>query len=58
MAGLQGQPFEDKRRVVDAIIEKIGIGNGKINMTLSQLSSSEELRKNQSGRGLGEGGRT
>ena len=52
MAGLQGQPSEDKRRVVDAIIEKIGIGNGKINMTLSQLSSSEELRKNQSGRGL------
>jgi site-specific DNA recombinase len=44
-------PFEDKRKIVEAIIEKIVIGNGEIDITFSHLPSSEELCKNQ--RGLG-----
>jgi site-specific DNA recombinase len=46
-------PFEDKRKIVEAIIEKIVIGNGEIDITFSHLPSSEELCKNQ--RGLGPG---
>ena len=42
-------PFEDKRKVVEAIIEKIVIGNGEIDITFSHLPSSEELCKNQQG---------
>ena len=46
-------PTEDKRRVVEAIIEKIVIGDGEIGITFSHLPSSEELCKNQ--RSLGPG---
>jgi len=46
-------PTEDKRRVVEAIIEKITIGNGEIDITLSHMPSSEELCKNQLGLGPG-----
>jgi hypothetical protein len=42
-------PFEDKRKVVEALIEKIVIGNGEIDITFSHLPSSEELCKNQQG---------
>jgi hypothetical protein len=42
---------ENKRRVVGAIIEKIVVGNGEIDITFSHLPSSEELCKNQSGLG-------
>ena len=40
-------PGEDKRKVVEALIEKLQIGNGKINITLSYLPTSEELCKSQ-----------
>jgi site-specific DNA recombinase len=42
-------PFEDKRKVVEALIEKIVIGNGEIDITFSHLPSSIELCKNQQG---------
>jgi site-specific DNA recombinase len=42
-------PFEDKRKIVEAIIEKIVIGNGEIDITFSHMPSSEELCKNQQG---------
>ena len=44
-------PNDNKRRVVEAIIEKITIGNVEIDITLSHLPSSEELCKNQLGLG-------
>jgi site-specific DNA recombinase len=40
-------PFEVKRRIVEALIEKIVIGDGEIDITYSYLPSSEELCKNQ-----------
>jgi hypothetical protein len=40
-------PPEDKRKIVEAIIEKIVIGNGEIDITFSHLPSSEELCKSQ-----------
>jgi site-specific DNA recombinase len=40
-------PAEDKRKIVEALIEKIVIGNGEIDITFSHLPSSEELCKNQ-----------
>lgn len=40
-------PTEDKRKVVEALIEKLVIGNGQIDITYSYLPSSEELCKNQ-----------
>ncbi|MDR3457111.1 MAG: recombinase family protein [Verrucomicrobiae bacterium] len=46
-------PTEDKRRVVEAIIEKLVIGNGEIDITFSHLPSSEELCKSQSRLGPG-----
>jgi site-specific DNA recombinase len=46
-------PTEDRRRVVEAIIEKIVIGDGEIDITFSHLPSSEELCKNQSKLGPG-----
>jgi site-specific DNA recombinase len=42
-------PFEDKRKIVEALIEKIEIGNGEIDITFSHLPSSEDLCKNQQG---------
>ncbi|HEV2691991.1 MAG TPA: recombinase family protein [Verrucomicrobiae bacterium] len=46
-------PTDDKRRVVEAIIEKITIGNGEIDITFSHVPSSEELCKSQSRLGPG-----
>jgi len=46
-------PNDDRRRVVEAIIEKIVIGDGEIDITFSHVPSSEELCKNQSRLGPG-----
>jgi site-specific DNA recombinase len=46
-------PPEDKRKVVEALIEKIVIGNGEIDITFSHLPSSEELCKSQQRLGSG-----
>jgi site-specific DNA recombinase len=46
-------PFDDKRKIVEALIEKIVIGNGEIDITFSHLPSSEELCKNQQRLGPG-----
>ncbi|MBI3417610.1 MAG: recombinase family protein [Verrucomicrobia bacterium] len=48
-----GLPSEGKRKVVEALIEKLVIGNGEIDITFSYLPSSEELCKNQQGLGSG-----
>jgi hypothetical protein len=40
-------PFQDKRKIVEALIDKITIGDGEIDKMFSHLPSSEELRKNQ-----------
>jgi hypothetical protein len=42
-------PPQDKRKFVEALIEKIVIGNGEIDITFSHLPSSEELCKNHMG---------
>lgn len=44
---------DDKRKVVEALIEKITIGDGEIDITYSSLPTSEELCKNQQGLGSG-----
>jgi site-specific DNA recombinase len=46
-------PTEDKRKIVEALIEKIVIGNGEIDITFSHLPASEELCKNQQRLGPG-----
>jgi site-specific DNA recombinase len=46
-------PVADKRKIVEALIEKIVIGDGEIDITFSHLPSSEELCKNQQKLGLG-----
>ena len=40
-------PTEDKRKIAESIVEKIVIGEGEIDITLSYLPSSEELTKAQ-----------
>jgi hypothetical protein len=40
-------PFQDKRKIVEALIDKITIGDGEIDIMFSHLPSSEELCKNQ-----------
>jgi len=40
-------PAKDKRRIVESIVEKITIGLGEIDITLSYLPTSEELVQNQ-----------
>jgi site-specific DNA recombinase len=40
-------PFENKRSILESIVEKITIGKDEIDLTLSYLPSSEELVKNQ-----------
>ena len=40
-------PVEDRRRIVESIVEKITVGNGEIDITLSHAPSSEELVNNQ-----------
>jgi site-specific DNA recombinase len=49
-------PGEDKRKIVEALIEKIVIGNGEIDITFSYLPTSEELCKSQRGLGVAKGG--
>lgn len=46
-------PTGDKRKIVEALIEKIVIGDGEIDITFSHLPSSEEACKNQQSLGLG-----
>ena len=40
-------PTEDKRKIAESIVEKIVIGEGEIDITLSYLPSSEEMTKAQ-----------
>ena len=40
-------PQPDKRKIVEALIEKVVIGNGEIDITFSHLPSSEEQCKSQ-----------
>ena len=40
-------PSEDKRKIVECLVEKIVIGDGEIDITLSHMPSSEEACKNQ-----------
>ncbi|MEI9966933.1 MAG: recombinase family protein [Candidatus Moraniibacteriota bacterium] len=40
-------PLENKRGILESIVEKITIGKDEIDLTLSYLPSSEELVKNQ-----------
>ena len=44
---------DDKRKVAEALIEKLVIGDGEIDITYSCLPTSEELCKSQQGLGLG-----
>lgn len=46
-------PPDDKRKVAEALIEKIVIGDGEIDITYSCLPTSEELCKNQQSLGSG-----
>lgn len=40
-------PADDKRKIVECLVEKIVIGDGEIDITLSHLPTSEEACKNQ-----------
>ncbi|HVU09423.1 MAG TPA: hypothetical protein VHG89_12850 [Verrucomicrobiae bacterium] len=40
-------PLDDRRKIAEAVCEKIVIGNGEIDITLSYLPASEELCKYQ-----------
>jgi site-specific DNA recombinase len=40
-------PLENKRSILESIVEKVTIGKDEIDLTLSYLPSSEELVKNQ-----------
>jgi site-specific DNA recombinase len=44
---------EDKRKVMEALVEKVVIGKGEIDITFSLLPSSEDVCKNQQRLGLG-----
>jgi site-specific DNA recombinase len=46
-------PTEEKRKIVECLVEKIVIGDGEIDITLSHLPTSEEACKNQQGLGSG-----
>jgi site-specific DNA recombinase len=46
-------PSEDKRKVMEALVEKVVIGNGEIDITFSYLPSSEDVCKNQQRLGPG-----
>ena len=46
-------PLDDKRRIVEALIEKIVIGEGEIDITYSCAPSSEEQCKSQQGLRMG-----
>jgi site-specific DNA recombinase len=47
--------IEDKRKVMEALVEKVTIGNGEIDITFSCVPSSEDVCKSQRGLGLGRG---
>jgi len=49
---------ENKRKIVEALIEKIVIGGGEIDIAFAYLPSGEELCKNQQKLGRGEGEET
>ena len=40
-------PTHAKRRIAESIVEKVTIGDGEIDITLSYLPSSEEMTKTQ-----------
>ncbi len=44
---------DDKRKIVESLLEKIVIGDGEIDISFSHLPSSEEACKNQQRLGLG-----
>ncbi|HEX3624886.1 MAG TPA: recombinase family protein [Verrucomicrobiae bacterium] len=44
---------DDRRKVVEALVEKVVIGDGEIDITYSYMPTSEELCKNQQRLGLG-----
>jgi len=46
-------PSEDKRKIVECLVEKIVIGDGEIDITLSHMPSSEVMCKNQQHLGSG-----
>lgn len=46
-------PTDEKRKIVEALVEKVTIGNGEIDITLSCLPSSEEVCKSQQRLGPG-----
>ena len=46
-------PTEDKRKIVECLVEKIVIGDGEIDITLSHRPPSEEVCKNQQRLGPG-----
>jgi site-specific DNA recombinase len=46
-------PSEDKRKIVEGLVEKVIIGDGEIDITLSHMPTSEEACKNQQRLGLG-----
>ena len=46
-------PTQDKRKIIEALVEKIVIGNGEIDITFSHMPTSEELCKSQQRLGLG-----
>jgi site-specific DNA recombinase len=47
-------PTDAKRKIAESIVEKITIGDGEIDITLSYLPSSEDMTKSQQQlRGLG-----
>ncbi len=46
-------PTPDKRKIVEALVEKIVIGDGEIDITFSHMPTSEELCKSQQGLGPG-----
>ena len=46
-------PSEDKRKIVECLVEKIVVGEGEIDITLSHLPSSEEMCNNQQRLGPG-----
>jgi site-specific DNA recombinase len=46
-------PSDDKRKIVEGLVEKVIIGDGEIDITLSHMPTSEEACKNQQQLGLG-----
>jgi site-specific DNA recombinase len=46
-------PSDDKRKIVEALVEKIVIGDGEIDITLSHIPTSEVACKNQQQLGPG-----